>query len=759
MRHDYLQYLLQDIWNIQKIHDRIQAMTQAQNEYSYPSTISVALNRPLRRQFSYLPLNNNPLPDIGSRVAVPFRNQTLIGIVTKHHSNQTPPYALKPVKDIIDSKPLLDTHILSLASWLSQYYQQPLGEVLNYCLPTSLRKGEPLLDLQEKHIKITELGMTKKNSIPKRATQQHKIIESLLISSTPYSSINSKAALKVLEKKGFVESVYLSPNKKHARNILKQEHLKANPEQETAIQAISRQTDFTTFLVDGITGSGKTEVYLQAIEPRIAQQKQVLILAPEIGLVPQLAQRVQQRFNCIVCCLHSQLTPKQKLTAWQHAASGYADIIIGTRSALFAVIPNLDLIIIDEEHDLSFKQQDGMRFHARDTAIRYAKQRNIPIVLGSATPSIETLHNAKENRFTHLILSNKANASAESKVELLPLDGGNLFHGLHPNAVLVAKQLLKEDKQVLFFLNRRGYAPVIMCQSCSWIAECSNCDAKLTYHKRSHSLTCHHCGSKQTLTQNCPSCFEEQLTPVGEGTEQIEEALEKALGDWPIIRVDSDVIHSSTGFQEKLKPIIDGKPCILLGTQMLTKGHHFPNLALVIVINADGGLYSANYRAQEQLLQQLIQVSGRTGRESEGKVIIQTQFTDHPVFTALINQEYHEYAFNLIEERKNSGLPPFQYTAIIRAEHKSSYNAEAFCQQISHTANLWIESQSMQTAVLGPAPVLMTRLKNEFRFQLLFISPSRSELNTLLRSLCHYIEDLKMPISRWHIDVDPLEFI
>ncbi|MCB1827097.1 MAG: primosomal protein N' [Coxiellaceae bacterium] len=512
---------------------------------------------------------------------------------------------------------------------------------------------------------------------------------------------------------------------------------------------------FKTFCLQGVTGSGKTEVYLQAMSPLLAAGKQVLVLVPEIALTPQTVQRFEERFNVPVICLHSELTDKKRLEAWSQAYCGHARIIIGTRSAVFVPLKNPGMIVIDEAHDPSFKQQSGFRYSARDVAIRRAQMENLPIILGSATPSLETLMNVRRGRFEFLSLPERAGEAKPPKMTMVDLRDKKLNAGLSDYLIETIREHLKQNTQVLLFLNRRGYAPTLMCHHCGWMAVCARCDARMTLHKNPTRLFCHHCGSQARAPQICNSCEQADLSDIGVGTEQLEQALANLFPDEKIVRIDRDSTRKKGSLQEKLDQIHSGEAKLLIGTQMLSKGHHFANLSLVAIVDADGGLYGTDFRSMERMAQLIVQVSGRAGREERvGEVLIQTHHPDNALLQLLLKKGYSVFADAVLKEREVAALPPFTHFALLRAEaigKELPLNfLRAVKQNVSHT----------NVQLLGPIPAPMERRAGRYRAQLLIQSSDRAALHVMSDLLIEACQNL--PLSRkvrWSLDIDPQEML
>jgi primosomal protein N' (replication factor Y) len=655
--------------------------------------LQIAVPTPLRRYFDYLPPADLALETLkpGVRLRVPFQQRELIGIfVGTVDKSDVPSSKLKTAIECLDQEPVISADILELCRFAADYYHYPIGDVILSALPAWLRQG-----------KSTDVSLKKILTIPETT-------------SAP---------------------------------------LVLNQEQQTALTAIESENNFKVFLLDGVTGSGKTEVYLQAIAKVLARGEQVLVLVPEIGLTPQTIQRFRERFAVAVVAIHSGMTEKRRFQAWLAAKTGEAKIVIGTRSAVFTPFVKLGLIVIDEEHDLSFKQQDGFRYHARDVAIMRAHFNHIPIVLGSATPSLETLHNAHGARYQHLQLQERAGGAQLPQFQILDIRNMPLEHGLSSPLINEMRQHLKEGNQVMLFLNRRGFSPVMMCDACGWMAQCKRCDMRMTYHYRAARLRCHHCNSERNVATRCENCGACDLQAVGQGTERIEKALSQFFSNYSIARIDRDSTRRKGSMDDMLARIQNGEHQILIGTQMLAKGHHFPNVTLVVIIDADGGFFSADFRALERMGQLVLQVAGRAGRKEKlGKVIIQTRHADHPLLFQLLQKNYATFSQTILDERKQAKLPPYVFFALFRAEAHNLDYATDFLRQIKNHIN------EKNIDVVGPLAAPMPRRAGKHRVQLLLQCKQRPHLQQLLKNLLPCIEEIPDKHRvRWSLDVDPLE--
>ncbi len=665
------------------------------------NVVQVALPVPLYRHFDYLMADdgNDQVPPLGGRVLVPFGRRQLVGLVVGFaEKSDLPAHKLRKIIDIIDDSPLLTEHLTQLTAWASQYYHHPLGEVMVGTLPQRIRQAKPM-------------------------------DEPVVASAEPIALVlNAEVLLPTL-----------------------------TDEQQQALSAITAEKRFAAFLLDGITGSGKTEVYLRAIEKVLTQGQQAMVLVPEIGLTPQTVQRFAKRFAVPVVAYHSGLTPKQKQAAWLDAKQGVAKVIIGTRSAVFLPMPNLGVVVVDEEHDGSYKQQSGFRYSARDLAVMRAHFKGVPAVLGSATPSLETWHNATAGRYQHLRLTKRIGSAKLPAVTVVNLCEQKLQAGLTTQAIDAIDSHLTAGGQVLVFLNRRGYAPVFMCHHCGWTAECQRCDMRFTLHKQPRQLRCHHCDRIESPPRVCPSCQQQEPAMVGIGTEQLEEFLKKQFADYSVIRIDRDSTQKKGQLEALLEQVHQKKTDIVLGTQMLTKGHHFNALSLTVIVNADSGLFSSDFRGVEQMGQLIIQVAGRAGRNDDrGEVLLQTHHPQHPHLQALLNQGFGEFADRLVQERDLTQLPPFGYLTLIRAESLRQSGAQAFLQQVKSC--VLQASDVTGVTCLGPLPSPMEKRAGRYRQQLLLQSSNRQLLRAILNGCQQQIADLPSAKAvRWSIDVDPLE--
>jgi primosomal protein N' (replication factor Y) len=733
-----------------------------------PTILRIAVPSPLRRTFDYkLPdgidckaQNHKPLP--GMRVKVEFGRRTLIGlIVDMPKSSEITTDKLKNITEIIDTKPLVPKALFDLFIWASNYYQHPLGESLFTALPSLIRKGSAAELPKATYWKTTQLGYEIDLQTLKRAPKQQALLHFMQqhcepVDEADISALFSSTIRNQLLDKGYIEPTLVEPQPQpRPDEILKQRSLQLNSQQQTAMDAIELHS-FNSYLLEGVTGSGKTEIYLQTIEQVLRYERQALVLIPEISLTPQTEKRFRDRFNLPVVTLHSGMTDHQRLEAWLQARSGQAMIVLGTRSAIFTPFKNLGLIILDEEHDASYKQQEGFRYSARDLAIIRSQRENIPVILGSATPSLESLNNCNKKRYQHLILDQRVNNILAPNWKLIDLKKESVQCGIAMTTLDTIEATLNAKQQVLVFLNRRGFAPTLLCHQCGWTAQCLSCDSKLTVHRARGRLICHHCDYQQPLPHQCPSCNSTDLMATGEGTERSEDFLQKRFPNHPVIRVDRDTTKKKGALEEFFSTADSGAPCVLVGTQILAKGHHFENVTLVVILDADSGLMSADFRSHERMGQLLTQVAGRSGRgKINGQVIIQTHQPEHPVLDRLFNQGYRSLAQNLLVQRQQALLPPFRALAIIRAESAQPQLAIEF---LNLARRIGEQSIVSDTQLLGPLPALMEKRSGRYRFTLQITCSQRSQLQRQLTSIAVALENTKKDNKiRWAIDVDPQE--
>ena len=729
-----------------------------------PSAYQVALPLPLPQAFDYLPANGMPAREdaVGGRVRVPFGNRELIGIVTGIGPAQGSA-GLRAVLAQLDPEPLFHGELLQSLRWLARYTHAPLGEVLATALPAALRRGEPLPDTHAWAWQLTEAGRTALPGLragrPRQlagllqaAAQDGRMLDEDRLDSEAGSGW--RTAARALERRGLAERIAipasaLAPTSTAIAPV-------ANAEQRHAIEAVrdAARAGFAPLLLDGVTGSGKTEVYLQAIADCLARGRQALVLVPEIGLTPQMLARFRARLGVPVHALHSGLNDNERARVWTAAWRGEARVVVGTRSAVFTPLPDAGLIVVDEEHDGSYKQLDGIRYHARDFALVRGKALGVPVLLGSATPSLESLHNARSGRYAHLRLPHRAGDAQPPVVRVLDVRKRPLQAGLSPELLASVRSALDRRGQVLVFKNRRGYAPVLLCHDCGWSAQCRRCDAAMTVHGGGRRLQCHHCGARQPVPPACPDCGGLALQPQGIGTERLEELLAQQFAYVPVLRVDRGSTRRRDALESLLAELGEHSG-VLVGTQMLAKGHDLPHLTLVAVVGVDEGLFSADFRAGEKLAQLLIQVAGRAGRaEKRGEVVLQTHHPQHPLLQTLVHGGYHAFAETELAQREAAGFPPFAHLALLRAEAKQADPAQAFL----HAAKTALRDADPHLELHGPLPAPMPRRAGYQRLQLLLSSPDRRALHAALDASVPGLH--AMPEARkvrWSLDVDPMD--
>lgn len=730
-----------------------------------PTIAQVVLPVPLDKRFDYR-IQAHQFPVIGGRVSVPFGPKTLTGVVVAlTHKSDFPADQLKTIRQVLDSAPVWPESLYQLLNWSSQFYLYPLGETLLNAMPSALRKGKPADFASQIEWRITEQGKNQLMAGFGRAVKQAKVMTMLEQGPLPHQQMLdaeiSSTVLKTLEEKGWIESAEMKPELPAWPEQIESaaDKPKLNAEQAVAIATINSAAGFGCYLLEGVTGSGKTEVYLNLIKPVLEQGRQALVLVPEIGLTPQTINRFKRRFNVPVDVIHSGLNETERLNAWLSARDKHAGIVIGTRSALFTPFSDLGIIIVDEEHDASYKQQDSLRYHARDVAIMRAHKEDLPIVLGSATPALETLHNAQTGKYHHLTLTQRAGSAVAAKQSVLDIKGLYLESGLSAPLIARMRKHLNAGNQVMLFLNRRGFSPALMCHECGWIADCQRCDAYYTYHQHSDEMRCHHCGSQRPVVHQCQSCGSTQLVTVGVGTEQLEKHLAELFPEYKTIRIDRDSTRRKGSLEAALSAIRNKEYQILIGTQMLAKGHHFPDVTLVGLLDVDGSLYSSDFRASERLAQLFIQVAGRAGRASKpGEVLLQTHHPEHPLLQALLYKDYSHFAQTALQERKMAGLPPYTFLTLFRAEANNTDMVEEFLRQLKHTLEAH-PSFGDTSLLLGPTPAPMAKRAGKARWQLLLQTQSRKTMQQLLHSARPAISLLPLAKKvRWSMDIEPQDF-
>lgn len=732
--------------------------------------IRVVLPVPLNRYFDYL-LPEGITAVKGSRVVVPFGRQTKIGITVDFpESSEIAREKLKPIQAVLDSESLFDDEIWGLLNWSARYYHAPIGEVLMNALPIKLRNGDSTERTQPDYFIVTEQGQ--KSLIigeNKKAKKQVELLTELAESAKFFEKPTacSPSAWKGLLEKGYIEKIDVPFTAQHWQQALGElplvnanNRLTLNKQQTLVVSRLNAQKGFTAFLLNGVTGSGKTEVYLQLIEEVLKRGEQVLVLVPEIGLTPQTVQRFKARFNVEMDVLHSNMNETQRLNAWLRAKNGESAIVIGTRSALFTQFQKLGAIILDEEHDGSFKQQEGWRYHARDLAVLRAKNGNIPIVLGSATPSLESIHNAQNGKFVELTLTARAGNAQLANQQIIDLKTQRINAGLSERLLSMMKKHLEQGNQVMLFLNRRGFAPVLLCHECGWICECDACNKPFTYHQKQRVLRCHHCATQKVIPRQCGHCGSTNLITTGIGTEQLEQMLNEQFPTYQVTRIDRDSTSRKGSLENHLNDIREGKSQILIGTQMLAKGHHFPNVTLVAIVNVDAALFSTDFRAEERLAQLYLQVAGRAGRaEKKGEVVLQTHYPDHPLLKTLLEQGYAAFAQEALKMRKLMSLPPFTSQVLFRATGKDNAQTLQMLEILHGYFSEKIHQQNLQgVQILPPFSAPMAKKAGHYRWLLLIQHPTRNMLQKLLDCFDKERESLDIPTNiRLSMDIDPQE--
>lgn len=700
--------------------------------------------------------------EVGARVAVSFGRQNVIGVIVEKLTDEKPldlGFKLKAITELLDDNAILDAKVLSLLTWSAQYYQFPIGEVMHAALPSFLRQGKPY-NLLARMWKLIDDHAEDKLKRSEKQQDAYKILK-LHPTGTSENILNlagiETATLKALEKKQITQCILEAQDFKPQAMTLAQMPLTPNDEQKRAIQNILKaRHSYHAFLLDGLTGSGKTEVYLQVMQEVLKQGKQVLVLVPEIGLTPQTVSRFQSRFHCHIALLHSGLNDSKRLQAWQSAQTGKASIVIGTRSAIYTPLPHLGLIVLDEEHDLSFKQQEGFRYHARDVALYRAHLENCPIILGSATPSIDSYALVEQGKMTRLELDQRAGVAVMPKMHVIDLKVAQKQNGISQQLIHEVQKRLDKKEQVLIFLNRRGYAPVLICESCGWQAKCPHCDANFTVHRQPYQhLHCHHCGTIHRMPEHCPQCQHSELKPIGLGTAKVEENLQELFPNFDVIRVDRDSTSRVGSWQKIYNKIQKSEPIILLGTQMLAKGHHFPYVTLVAILDIDSGLLSVDFRATERTAQLIIQVAGRAGRgEKKGEVYLQTLRPDHPLLNTLLESGYRSFAKQTLKERKAAWMPPYRYAALLRCESKDQELNQSFLQE--HAQALRQASEN-SIDIWGPIPAPMERKAGRYQAHMVLLSKDRARMHFYIRQWWQTVWHNKPHGMKLSLDIDPQE--
>ena len=729
--------------------------------------LKVAVPYPVRLVFDYLPPEDIE-PSVlgaGARVLVPFGRRRTVGYLLELSADsEVAASRLKRALALIDRTALLSAPDCQVLRWASRYYHHPIGEVFAAAFPVLLRQGGRASNAAERRLVLTATGRSAANALAGRAPRQALLTDLL----RKHEEGMSAADLAVLDwnwrkpAQALIEKGWACFRETEAKAVpAPAEPAASAPELNAAQRAAIAEVEgalgsYRGFLLEGVTGSGKTEVYLRLVERVLTRGEQAMVLLPEINLTPQLQARFRVRFSVPIAVFHSGLTESERCRAWLGVQRGEASILLGTRSAVFMPMARPGLIILDEEHDVSFKQQDGFRFSARDVAVIRARQLGIPVLMGSATVSLESLLNVRRGRYRHLRLPERAGSASQPRFRLLDIRAQRLREGLSPTLIAQIGETLARQEQVLLFLNRRGFAPTLICHACGWVAGCRRCDANLVMHAHERRLRCHHCGHEQTLPTVCPVCHTQDLRPLGLGTERVEQALAELFPKARVARIDRDSTRRKGSLERILGEILAGRIDILLGTQMLAKGHHFPNVTLVGILDVDAGLYSIDFRSGERTAQLIVQVAGRAGRESQpGNVILQTRHPEHPLLRHLIFEGYPGFAAAALCEREQAGLPPFSHQALWRAE---AAEATAPMELLERLRDLAASLNPGTVQILGPVPAPMARRAGRHRCQLLLQCPRRGPLHQMVDGLVQRLPELpEAKRVRWSLDIDPAD--
>lgn len=692
---------------------------------------------------------------VGARVVVPFRNKKLVAIITDTQAGEYNK-KLRNIIDVLDESAFVPEKNINFLYQVHRYYLQPLGEVIFAGIPKWFKNtSNPVLPKElwwQVKNQISDDEVTSQIKSEKQRAVYLYLAENGPLQSRSLTHIqaNASAQCKALFKKGLLlqsDMCFVDAHPPPDPDFVLTE------DQDKAINAINAKTGFDSYLLDGITGSGKTEVYIRLVKQLVNANKQALVMVPEIGLTPQLFHEFAKRIHGRVAVFHSGLTPIARARAWEKAKSGDIDVIVATRSGIFTPFNNLAMIIVDEEHDLSFKQQDGFRYSARDLAVMRSKIEEIPVILGSATPSLESFNNAKIGKYQWLKLRERTNKQDLPSIKILDVRSHKMQKGLSKQVIFQIQQEIDKDNQALVFLNRRGWSPKITCQDCGWVAECDECDTYLTYHKHINRIRCHHCERVYSIPEFCPECGSQKIETMGVGTEKVHQGLLDNLKGAKVIRVDRDTVKTPLQWQRTVDEIKTGDPCVMIGTQMLSKGHDFPNLTLVVIVNVDNSFFSLDFRATEHLSQLMIQVSGRAGRKHKtGKVVIQTQCPEHEFFKLLLGKSYQDYAAHELTQRAEIGFPPASYMSIIRARCKSEKVLNDFFENLLENV-----TENPTVSIMGPIPAPMYKKMGQFQMQLIFNGNHRQSLHSSLNQITSYIRNSKIANNIiWSLDIDPI---
>ena len=726
---------------------------------SLPRFACFAIALPLYRVFEYTVDGKEPAI-VGARYRLPFANGIKTGVLLNaSETSEFDPTRIKQALERLDQHAILDESMLALARWMSEYYLQPLGDVVFQCIPGYLRGAREHHPLRVKRWCLAEVGDDLIEGLKQRSPRQFEICQALRRQTSGLTAVELKEinpnwhpVVRALQEKQIVRWEWVE--KPGYRESLEDLPVLSSEQQKILVDIETRLNRFAVHLLDGITGSGKTEIYLRLIAKHLVVGLQVIYLVPEIGLTNQLIERVGLRFGDCFALSHSGLTEFQRYQAWDRFRRGEVSIMLGTRSSLFSQCDQLGLIIIDEEHDHSYRQEDGVRYHARDVAIKRAQMLNIPIVLGSATASLESISNCERDTYFRYRLDQRPTSYPPPAIQLIDVRNSRFESGCSAQTFIRIEQHLQQAGQVLIYLNRRGFAPIVMCHECGWQALCQHCDSRMTLHQSVQALVCHHCGFKQRVPEICAECGHPEIKHYGIGTEQLEQGLQQRYPDTPILRIDRDSIVSREALKSRLQQLQSGEPCILIGTQMIAKGHDYPAITLSVILDADQALFSASYRSSERLAQTLYQVSGRSGRgDREGEAILQTRFPEHPLMQALSKQDYRAIADQLLQERRLLGFPPYARVVIFRADALELKQALAKLDEIRKLLETVRRFEAL--SCVGPMPALMTRRIGRYRAQLCLIAQDYQALRSVLSEAMPAIQQIPSSSrASWSIDVD-----
>ncbi|HSH84117.1 MAG TPA: primosomal protein N' [Guyparkeria sp.] len=720
-----------------------------------PSLWTVVVPGPFFGGFTYHLEPGQAPPQPGARVRVPFGSSERVAVVIEQ--SEEAGLETRPISALLDPDPLLDAETLACLRWAAAYYHYPLGEVIFSALPKALRGAR---DLRVDALTLTVAGRQALTDGAVRGQRQRDVLTTLAEAEVPLpaTALAAAAVRRRLIEQGWVESTRMIAPADWPVPVGSEATVAPalNDEQRAAVDVVhAAGKQFGAWLLQGVTGSGKTEVYLALIEWALAAGRQVLVVVPEISLTPQLIDRFAQRLAIKPAVLHSGLADGERLAAWRAVAAGNARLVIGTRSAAFVPLPETGLIVVDEEHDAALKQQEGFLYHARDVLVWRARQLDVPILLGSATPSLESLRHAWDGRYRHLRLSERATGAGMPSIHCLDIRGQPMEAGLSPPLLRAIERHLLDGGQVMLYLNRRGYASSLLCHACGWVAGCPHCDAFLTWHRQVGRLRCHHCGFEQGVPADCPSC-QASLSVRGLGTEQLEDLLAARFPGFGIVRLDRDATAGKGVMAESLARISRGEARLVVGTQMLVKGHDFPDVTLVGVVNADQALFASDFRGPERFAQSLLQVAGRAGRaQRPGEVLVQTHDPDHPVLTRLLREDYEAVMAAELAERELAELPPTRFAALVRADAREADSARGFLAKMADELRAqWGD----ELAVWGPVSAPLARRAGRYRFQLLLLARVRSSLHQALWQVDESVGSRRPGRGlRWSIDVDPID--